>query len=62
MLADALSSVREKRRTPTKAIVLFLDDTQGKYDVGFCQSGLSLSQAVSLIEAAKATLLREMGY
>ena len=48
--------------TPTKAIVLFLDDAQGKYDVGFCPAGLSLSQAVSLVEAAKAVFLREMGY
>ena len=62
MLTDALSGVREKRRTPTKAIVLFLDDAQGKYDVGFCPAGLSLSQAVSLVEAAKAVFLREMGY
>ena len=62
MLEDALSDLREHRRAPTKAIVIFLDDESLKYDVGFSQAGLSLSQAISLIEVAKSSLLREIGY
>ena len=62
MLADALSDVREHRRTPTKALVLLLDEAEGRYDVGFNQSGLSMSQCLALVEVAKTLLLREMGY
>ena len=62
MLEDALSEVKEHRRTPTKAMVIFLDEESSNYDVGFSQSGLSMSQAISLIEVAKQSLLREMGH
>lgn len=62
MLDDALSELREHRRTPTKAILLFLDDDDGKYDVAFSQAGLSMSQALSLVEIGKSVLIKNMGY
>ena len=62
MLADTLSDVREHRKAPTKALVLFLDDSDDKYDVGFVQAGLSMSQAIALIDVAKSVILKEMGY
>lgn len=34
MLVDVLSEVKEHRRMPAKAIVLFLADSGGKYEVG----------------------------
>ena len=48
MLTEALAEVAEQRTTPTKALVLFLDDADGQYDVGFRQSGLTMSQALAL--------------
>ena len=62
MLIEALAEVAEQRATPTKALVLFLDDTDGQYDVGFRQSGLSMSQALALTHIAQSVLLRDMGY
>ena len=62
MLTEALAEVAEQRTTPTKALVLFLDDTDGQYDVGFRQSGLTMSQALALAHVAQSVLLREMGY
>ena len=62
MLADALSCVREHRRTPSKALVLYLDTEGDAYDVGFSQSGLSMSQALALLDVARSVILREMGY
>ncbi len=62
MLTDALAEVTEQRTTATKALVLFLDDTDGQYAVGFRQSGLSMSQALALTHVAQSVLLREMGY
>ena len=62
MLADALAEVAEQRTTLTKALVLFLDDIDGRYDVGFRQTGLTMSQALALTHVAQFVLLREMGY
>ena len=62
MLTEALAEVAEQRTTPTKALVLFLDDTDGQYDVGFRQSGLTMSQALALTHVVQSVLLREIGY
>ena len=62
MLTDALAEVTEQRTTPTKALFLFLDDTDGLYDVGFRQAGLTMSQALALTQVAQSVLLRGMGY
>lgn len=61
MLEDALSQVKEHRITPSKALVVFLDD-EDKYDVAFMQSGMSMSQSIALIEILKSVFLSEMGY
>jgi hypothetical protein len=61
MLEDALSEVKERRSTPTKALVLFLDDRDG-YNAGFRNCGFSMSQGIALLEVAKAMFLREMDY
>ncbi len=62
MLASALSDIQKGERAATKAIVLFLDDSDEQYNVGFNQSGFRMSEAIALIEVAKITFLREMGH
>ena len=54
MLADALAEVTGQRVTPRKALVLFLDDTDGQCDVGFRQAGLTMSQGLALTNVAQA--------
>jgi len=61
-LEDAFEEIRSGRRQANKVLVLFLDDSDGRYDVGFTQAGLSMSQAIALMEVAKPLFLDEMGY
>ncbi len=53
MLEDALEEIKSGNRKANKAMVLFLDDKSGKYNTGFSQSGMSVSQCVALLETAK---------
>lgn len=62
MLSDALREITSGERMATKAIVLFLDDSNESYKVGYHNAGLSASQIISLLEVGKAVMLEEMGY
>ena len=62
MMEDEIREIASGERKATKAIVVFLDDTDGIYDVGWGNSGLSTTEAISLLEVAKARLLVHMGY
>ena len=53
---EAVHISSEKRPTPTKALVLFLNDTDGQYDVGFRQAGLTMSQALALTQVSQSVL------
>jgi len=64
MLEYSLSEVRSGggREDVNKALVLFLTTTDGVYDVGCTQAGMSCSEMLALLEVAKAVLLKDMGY
>jgi hypothetical protein len=48
-LVDALKDVRSGARIANRAVIIFLDDTNGKYDLGFQQCGMSMSEVVALL-------------
>ncbi len=53
MLEAALEEIKTGERKANRAIVLFLNDESGKYNTGFVQSGMSVSQCIALLETAK---------
>lgn len=61
VLVEALKRVRsgewEGRR---KIIVLSVDDTEGSFTVSELQSGMRLSQEITVLEFAKHSILKEM--
>ena len=62
---DAATMVKRAMEThkdnpPDKAITIFLWDVDAKYDTVFFNSGLSLMQAVALLEKIKHDLLSQM--
>ena len=62
MLEQELIKVRDGRRRGTKAFVVFLDDSMDCYDIGWGNSGMRMSEIISLIEVLKIELAGEMGY
>jgi hypothetical protein len=63
MLRTALREVEKGERNANKAIVIFLNDEDGAWDIGFSQAQLSHSEIVSVIETLKHYLCLEMvGY
>jgi len=50
------------REEVNKALVLFLTNTDGAYDVNYTQAGMSCSEMLALLDVAKAVLLKDMGY
>jgi hypothetical protein len=62
---DSATMIRRAMETykdnpPDKAITIFLWDVDGKYDTVFFNSGLSIMQAVALLEHIKYDLLKQM--
>ena len=55
---DALARIQEQQ--PSKAFIVLLWDDDGKFDTGFHNAGLSLSQAVALLEVQKLRLIQLM--
>jgi hypothetical protein len=45
-----------------KAMILILDDTQDKYEVGFLNAKMSCSEMVSLLRTVEIILFQHMGY
>ena len=45
-----------------KILILSLDDANGEYKVNFIQSGMNMSQCLTVCEVAKAVFLAEMNY
>ena len=65
MLSESLREVREGNGVASsakKCVVIFLDTADEGYDIGFMQSGMSMSECVALCEIAKARFMTEMGY
>lgn len=45
-----------------KAVILYLDDDDNEYDVGWSQAGLKMSECVALCDIAKNVFKKEMNY
>jgi hypothetical protein len=62
----ALELVKERietgQQSPTKLIVISLDDSDGLYDVKWQQAGMTMSQLLALLEIVKSIAINEMGY
>jgi len=59
MLQDALHEVRSGQRSPKKAMILWLDDSD-TYQVGFSQCGMTTYECILLCEIGKDRLKQEM--
>lgn len=64
MLEDVVSDigVRGALKKGSKALVVTLDDTDGKYNVNYYQAGMKMSECLALCEAVKAIFLQNMNY
>jgi len=64
LLMESVNDVRPGGRFSgaTRALVLFLDDTEGKYNVSFACANLKGSEAVALMEFGKTKMKKLMGY
>ncbi len=51
-----------KKQGYNKALVLFLDDTEDNYRVGYMQAGMRRSEMLSLCDVIKGVIKEEMGY
>lgn len=60
VLREALDDVTTGKRTPTKCVVLFLDDgAPQRYNTGWVQSGMKMSEMVALMEVIKQRIIKE---
>jgi len=60
MLQDALHEVRNGVRSQKKALILWLDDSDDEYLLGFTQCGMTTAECVLLCELGKDRLKQEM--
>lgn len=60
MLLDEAARIRRGERKANKAVVIFLDDEDGEYAVGWANAKMSRDEMVLLAEVFKAARLREM--
>lgn len=47
---------------PNKAMVIFLDDTDNKYEVRYCSAQQKLSECIAVMEVAKTIMMKKMGH
>lgn len=47
---------------PNKAVLLLLNDEDGRYDVHFYGSNIRNSEMIALLEVMKASFVKRMGY
>lgn len=57
--AMALDEARQEceREDPDACVVIFLNRTNGAYDTNFLQSGMSMTELVSLLEIQKSRII-----
>lgn len=56
MLQSALQEVREGQRSAKKALILWLEDDDDSYMVGFTQCGMTIVECILLCEMGKDRL------
>lgn len=61
-LQEAAQAVEDGRVNARKGIVLLLDDNDGHFDIRFFNSGMKMSECVTVTECGKMRFLGEMGY
>jgi hypothetical protein len=66
LLQDAIKYIDENPDSVAgrsrKALIIFLDDTEGNYDTRFSQAGMKMSECVALCEIGKYPFLEQMKY
>lgn len=60
MLSHSLQGILDGEHTERKALILWLDDSGGDYQVGFSQSGMTLHECILLCEFGKDRLKKEI--
>jgi len=45
-----------------KVMVIFLDDSEGDFDVGWRQSGMKMSECLALLKVAEIKVLNQLGF
>ena len=61
ILRTALEDVRQGVREEEKMLILFLDDTPGKFAIRYYQSGMRKDECASLCNTGNALFLKELG-
>lgn len=62
MMESEIEDIEAGENPSRKAIVLFLDDSEGRFHVSYSCAGLKSSEILSVLEIAKARILTLMGY
>ena len=62
LLEDELEELPERELNPNKALVLYLNDTNGQYGINWSQGGMRMSECLALCDIAKGLFKREMEY
>ena len=47
--------------SPTKMLILALDDSDENYTIGYIQAGMKMTECIALVEVAKQRFLQNMG-
>lgn len=61
VLQHEATQVRIGKRRANKALILFLDDEDGAFSIGFRNVNMRCSQGLAVLEVVKIDLLRNMG-
>lgn len=62
MCLECIEDIKNGDRGNETALILTLDKTNNQYKSGYYIAGMTMSEAISLLEVVKATFLKEMGY
>lgn len=62
MMNKEIVNLESGERNANKAIIVFLDDADGNYDIGFGNAGMENSEILAVLEVAKTMILKDMEY
>lgn len=60
LFATCVERAGDEKTRPNKVLVLFLNDKNENYELGFEQAGMSCSEMLALLEASKIMMLQKM--
>ncbi len=61
ILEDALTDIAAGDKTPSKAMVLFLEEDELQFSTSWYAANMKSSEMLALLEMIKSSLLRDMG-